>query len=130
MKKIVFSLILIMVICSISCEVQAGLFWNKSISDISKDFMDAGKLNDPTNGWGFGTQQTYQGFEELAGLLTGIGIWVIIIVGAVIGIRFMLASPDKKAELKKSLIIYVIGSVIIIGALLIWRVVIGLLDIY
>lgn len=54
-------------------------------------------------------------------IVTTIGIIIILIVGLILGIQFMIASTEAKAEIKKSLIPYIVGSVIILGAFGIWK---------
>ena len=68
-------------------------------------------------------------FTQLAGMLQGIGIFIIAIVGVVLGIRFMIATPNNKAKVKEALIIYLVGSVIIIAALGIWQLMISIFDV-
>ena len=68
------------------------------------------------------------GMTELAGFLWGVGIFVAVIVGAIIGIKYMLGSVQEKAEHKNLLVPYVVGCTIIFGALTIWSVLINLLD--
>lgn len=66
-------------------------------------------------------QSSNQGFEELAGMLWGAGIFVILIIGVILGIRYIMSTPEQKAQLNKALITYLIGAVIIIGASVIWK---------
>ena len=51
-----------------------------------------------------------------------IGITVAIVILLVLAMKYMIASPGEKADIKKSAIPYVIGAIIIFGA-------VGLLDI-
>ena len=78
----------------------------------------------------FGTANTNnnQGFEGLAGLLMGLGIFVVAIVGVILGIRLMFTNAEQKAKAKEALMIYLIGAVIIFGAVGIWRLLITILD--
>ena len=57
-----------------------------------------------------------------------IGIGIAVIVGLVLGIQFMLAGVDGKADVKKVLIVYVVGCVVIFGAFGIWKLVIDVLQ--
>lgn len=98
---------------------------DKTIMDQSKEWIEIGKEESENLSIG---ETDY--WSELAGLLTGIGIWVSIISGSILGIRLMIASPDDKAQIKKQLIIWIVGSVVIMGALTIWKVSLDILDIY
>lgn len=68
-------------------------------------------------------------FNDLAGVLFGIGIFVILIVGMTIGIRYVFsASSEQKAKIKDNMIPFIIGTVMILGALGIWKFVVELLE--
>lgn len=115
-------LIVILVIIFLNAySVSAtSLIWQKS-----KDWLSLGeseRANSVMNTSSFG------GVEDLSGLLFGVGIFVAAIVGTIIGIKFMLVSPDEKANLKKDLIPYIVGTVIILGALGIWKLAVGIFE--
>lgn len=67
-------------------------------------------------------------FGDFAGMLLGIGIFVTLIVGVVLGMRLMFASVENKAKSKEALMIYIIGCVIIFGSVGIWRILVNILD--
>ena len=57
-------------------------------------------------------------------ILLTIGIVVAVIVGAILGIQFIIASAEDKAKIKEALIPYVIGCVVVFGAFTIWKMVV------
>ena len=57
-------------------------------------------------------------------LLLTIGIAVAVVVGAILGIKTIMATVEEKAKLKEMFIPYLIGCVIIFAAFPIWKVVI------
>lgn len=63
----------------------------------------------------------------LYNVLLGIAIVTDVIVGMILGIKFMLASIDEKAKIKELLVPYVIGSVVVFGAFGIWKLTISIL---
>lgn len=66
----------------------------------------------------------------LYGIFVGAGAVIAIIVGIILGIKFMMAaSADDKAKYKQQLIIYAVGIVVIFGAYGIWKLVINTLNI-
>jgi len=67
-------------------------------------------------------------FEELIDFLWGIGLLVIFITTVVLGIKYMLVLPQEKSRLKQATTPYIIGVVIIFGALTIWKFIIVVLD--
>ena len=125
MKKIVFTIFLICILTTcIYNYTYAAFSQDDSIWEQAKIWINLGESNKPNN---MGTTGYW---SVLAGLLTGIGIWVVIISGMILGIRFMTASPDDKAKVKEALKIWLIGTIVILGALSIWRVLINIFDIF
>lgn len=56
------------------------------------------------------------------------GIFVAVIVGAILGIKFMTSSVGERAEVKKLLVPYVVGCVVVFGGFGIWNLVVTLLE--
>lgn len=50
----------------------------------------------------------------------------MLLVGTVLGIQFMVASAEDKAEVKKALVPYVIGCIVIFGAFTIWSIAVNI----
>lgn len=57
-----------------------------------------------------------------------IGVAVATLVGAILGVKFMTSSVEGKADVKKMLIVYVIGCVAVFGAFTIWKIVVTILQ--
>lgn len=53
---------------------------------------------------------------------------VVAIVGIILGIKFMMAGVEEKADVKKSLIIFLIGTGVAYGAFGIWKVLVTFLN--
>lgn len=128
MKKVVLILILVYLLISnfYSYTYAYGFDENKTITGMAENWIDLGREGNEDKLMDVKTKH----WNLLAGVLTGAGIWIILISGSILGIRFMLASPDQKADVKKSLVIWSVGSVIILGAFTIWKILINILDIY
>ena len=69
-----------------------------------------------------------EGSNTLYNVLLVIGIAVAFIWGIVLGIQFVTGILGEKADVKKNLIVYVIGCIIIFGAFGIWRLLLQLLQ--
>ena len=63
-------------------------------------------------------------------ILFTIGVALTVIVGGILGIKFMISSVEEKAQVKEMLIPYIVGCVVIYGAFGIWKLAITLLDIF
>ena len=125
MKKFLFIFIIIfMFIININIYTYADSS-DKTIMEQGNEWIERGK--DESQELNIGETDYW---SELAGLLTAIGIWVSLISGSILGIRFMIAAPDDKAQIKKQLTIWIVGSIVIMGALTIWKVSLDILDIY
>ena len=60
--------------------------------------------------------------------LFSVGVVLSVVIGGFLGIKFMLASAEDKAEIKQMLIPYVVGCIVIYGAFGIWKLIITILD--
>ena len=54
--------------------------------------------------------------------------FVVAIIGIILGIKFMMAGVEEKADVKKSLIVFVIGTCVTYGAFAIWQALVTLLN--
>ena len=61
-------------------------------------------------------------------ILMPLGVAITVIVGGILGIKFMIASAEDKAKIKELLVPYVIGCIVIYGALGIWKITIEVMD--
>ena len=60
--------------------------------------------------------------------LLSVGVVLTVVIGGFLGIKFMLASAEDKAEIKQMLIPYVVGCIVIYGAFGIWKLIITIPD--
>lgn len=60
--------------------------------------------------------------------LLGIGMVAAVIVGMVLGIKYMTSASEEKASVKETLIGYLISCCIIFGAFTMWRIVVNILN--
>lgn len=61
-------------------------------------------------------------------ILLAIGIIVAVIVGLILGMKFITGGIEEKAEVKGMLIPYVVGCVVLFGAFTIWKIVVDILQ--
>lgn len=60
-------------------------------------------------------------------ILTVIGVFVLVVVTIIMGIKYMFATPDVAAKLKQQLIGLVVSAVVVLGATAIWKIVYNVL---
>lgn len=53
--------------------------------------------------------------------LMTIAICVAVIIGAIIGVQFIIGSVEGKAKIQEALVPYVVGCVVIFGSFFIWK---------
>ncbi len=123
-KKIFIVLIMLMTVFVFNSFVYASD--DRTITQLGQDWIETGEGSDQV----FNTEGgSKQGFLDIAGLIQGVGIFIAVGVGIILGIKFMVSSADGKAEIKKLLTPYLIGVTIVVGALLIWKIAIEIVDI-
>ena len=126
MKKYKKLLINIMVIFII----LFNLFIPNAYAGPLQDIMNRaeGFVNNGENGGNvINNDALKEGSNTLYNVLLVIGIAVAFIWGIVLGIQFVTGSLGEKADVKKNLIVYLVGCVIIFGAFGIWRLLLQLL---
>lgn len=113
-KKIkIISLVLIILIFANTTISNAG---NPDIWGTAKNWIQLGKNEQASYG-----NSGWSNFNDLAGIIWGAGIFVIVIIGVILGIKYMFSSLEEKANIKESIWPFAIGSIIILGALTIWK---------
>ena len=117
-KKVFVSLLIIFLIGSLIKinTVQAETKVDDTMS-AAESFIRAGEQNTDIDE---GKLQNISDF--LYNLFLGIGIIVAVIVGIVIGIKFMTGSIEEKAEYKQLLVPYLVSCGVVFGAFGIWKV--------
>lgn len=79
-----------------------------------------------------GTDTVPLKIEEMSDMIYNIllilGIVIAVIVGMIIGIKFMTGGAEEKAKVKEILIPYIAGCVVIFGGFTIWKIVVTILQ--
>lgn len=74
------------------------------------------------------TQELQDGVSTLYNIFLEVGVAVAVIIGLIIGIKFMIGSVEEKAEIKKLLWPYAIGCFVVFGAFGIWKIVLEIMQ--
>ena len=124
--KITIILIISMLILSVF-NLNIAKADDVTVEDIKggvSNFMQAGQgQNNPLN------QEGLQNVSDVVyNVLLAVGIIAAVIVGLIIGIKYMMGSVAQNAETKELLAPYIVGCVIIFGAFAIWKIVVNLLN--
>lgn len=132
-SKVLLILLIVQFIFGIGNVSQAG-FWDDIISSAS-NFLEEGENS--ANKGQVTTQPNEQGnsiiiatpqnsqikkiIDDIYSILFPLGVAITVIVGGILGIKFMIASAEDKAKVKESLVPYVVGCIVIYGAFGIWK---------
>lgn len=124
-KKIAISIILIiLVIFTINIPHTYAANTLKDVLSGGKSFIDSGsggsaKLDETK------LQQTS---STVYNILLVASFVIVAVVGIILGIKYMWAGVEEKADVKKSLTIFVIGTIVTYGAFGIWKVLVNFLN--
>lgn len=66
--------------------------------------------------------------DVIYNVLLAVAVIAAVIMGLIIGIKFMTGSVEQKAKIKETLIVYIVGCVVAFGAFGIWRLVINIMS--
>lgn len=87
----------------------------KNIINSGKDFTN--QNNDAKSPTDYAEE-----FISIGQILVAVGIGVVLVSFSVLGIKWITASPDKKAQLKQQLVGLVVAAIVIFGAIGIWNI--------
>lgn len=122
-KKTIISIILTIILVYAFTPFSLAASGLDGIVSGADGFLGEGAAADsPLNGGAL-----KQGSNILYNVLLVIGIGIALIWGLILGIQFVTGSVEAKADIKKNLIAYVFGCVIIFGAFGIWKLVVSML---
>jgi len=103
---------------------------SKSLSDIvnaGSEWINQGKKANEGNTNTSITMFASQ-FVGIGQVLVAIGVVTLLIVAAIMAVKWITATPDKQAKLKQQLVGLVIAAVVIFGAVGIWSLIKGILE--
>ena len=120
MKLIKILLISICILITLSHNIYAL----DELFSIGSKWMDDGH---DRAGIGLDTSVLIPNANNLYYTLLALAMGVAIIVGAILGIKYMTAGIEEKAQVKESLIPYMISCVVVFGSLGIWKLVVTII---
>lgn len=115
MKKII-SIILIMLILSMFFITTKSYAEGTTDSGVSEVIEAMRETSNPSN-MEDSNSNTKNVINSIIGILQFVGSGISIIVITIMGLKYLLAAPSEKAEVKKMAIPIVIGCVLLFGAI-------------
>ena len=122
LKKISACLLIIFILISINNVSSATSM--REISEQAGNILSIGK--DQFDNKGIEVENITGTLLPLAQILTTIGVGIVLIVGVVMGIKYVTAGPDEQAKLKQQLVGLAVAAVVILGAYTIWSMAIDI----
>lgn len=122
-KKIIVIGLMLSILLSINVCTYASAAPESDIIGTANEWIRLGKESDSLP-----KRADWTSMNGLVDMLWGAGIFAVLIAGTILGIKYMLASVEEKANIKESMKPYIIGSIIILGALSIWKLCISVLQ--
>ena len=124
MKTSIFSnkiliIMLAVMLLLIIIPIKSNATGLDDIADGASSFIEKGKTSGSATMNASGIKSAS---DTIYNMLLGVGILIVLVVGSVLGIKFMMASAEDKAKLKEALVPYIVGSIIIFGAFGIWKI--------
>lgn len=112
---------IILIILTLFVSLQSNIYAMDAIMDSAESFLETGADEGVINEEALKSTSDY-----LYNILLTVAIALAVIVGAIIGIQFMIGSVEEKAKVKETLIPYIIGIFIIFASFTIWKIVVSI----
>jgi hypothetical protein len=110
------AVIFILMIVFLGCVHVEASWWN-NIEKQAGNFIKQGQNETVIN---VNSDKVVNAINSIGQVLTTIGLSVSLVVGLILGIKYMTASPDEAAKIKKQLVGLVISTGVLVGAFTIW----------
>lgn len=115
-KKIAKIIVFIIMVLILILYMQPT--YASNIIKDAQDWFEGGKSGGQTI---MNAQDTAKAIAPISQMLFWAGVITLFIAGTVMGIKFIMASPEEQGKLKGQLIGLVIAAIVILGAYTIWE---------
>ena len=125
-KSILLKILIILIIFSIInvtnvATVDAATpFWDEIIG-LGDAFLQEGE-DEALKNSNVSDAETSEIMSILYNSLLTLGVIITVTIGGVLGVKFMTSSAEDKAKVKESMVPYVVGSAVIFGAFIVWKI--------
>ena len=94
------------------------------VFQVGEDFISEGSETDLN----FIDDETVASVNDIGRFLTAVGLTILVCVTLIMGIKYMMATPNDKAKLKKRLIGLLIASFVIFFSYTIWSTIVNQME--
>lgn len=123
-KKISIILLIIVLMLSILIIIPTTKTYASTIDDTFKgadNFINKGDTSV------INTSELKDASEFIYNTLLAIAMVAAVIIGIILGIKYMVSDSESKASVKETLIPYMVSCCVIFGAFTIWKLVVNIL---
>ena len=124
--RIIAFLVMILMMFTVRCYATSC----SEIEESAKAFKDEGESQLVDQGLTTVTTDITGSVAPIIQMLTTVGILIIGICMAILGVQWVMArpSPEEQAKLKNKLIALAISAAVLFGSFTIWRIIVTILD--
>ena len=128
-SQIIVKILLVMIVMQFililpTCQASN---WEDIIGS-GEDFLNEGRNEyENVNGGTINELELRKTIFDIYHILLTLGIVLSVVIGAILGVKYIIGSVEEQVKVKESLGAYVLGCIVIFGAFGIWRIVLLLL---
>ena len=126
MKKIILIINVILIVFMLCLPVRVYAV-DDTMDDVFHGAQEWLKNGENTNA-PIDQQQLKSTSDTIYNILLGIAMAVSVAVGVILGIKYMMAGSEEKAQVKETLGPYIISLIVFFGAFAIWKIVVTILQ--
>ncbi len=110
MKRVLYIFLILIIICNF-----INFFYNISYAKDGKIDALIGQASEAQNPADTEGDPFFEGINKIIGIIQIVGTGISIIVVSILGIKYMMASPGEKADVKKNILPIIYGCVLVFG---------------
>ena len=115
-------LLIILIMNLIFMPKSEASAWGEIFEEGDKFLEEGKKQESPISGENAKTQ-----INQIYNIFFSLGVVITVLVGAILGIKYMFGSIEEQVKVKETLFPYLIGCIVIFSAFAIWKIVINIL---
>lgn len=125
MKKLkILLIVIIMLFLILPVSVKASDRDLGDVFQVGEDFISEGSETDLN----MVDDETVASINDIGRFLTAVGLVILVCATLIMGIKYMMATPNDKAKLKKQLIGLLIASLVIFFSYTIWSAIVNQME--
>lgn len=125
MKKLkILLIVIIMLFLILPVSVKASDRDLGDVFQVGEDFISDGSETDLN----MVDDETVASINDIGRFLTAVGLVILVCATLIMGIKYMMATPNDKAKLKKQLIGLLIASLVIFFSYTIWSAIVNQME--